>query len=440
MLLMLIACSDYNVVKNEDVVSGGDSDPQSLPGQAELSPGSANAIVCEPVDATFTVSNVGQGPLEVLDVELSGDGWTLGTVALPTTLAPDQELDIPVQATGAGTATLTVTTDDPFNVSLSSELTALADGRPSIELLEPGVDEILEEQSDLELVAHVSDDLSAPEDMLVTFTSSEAGALGTVNPANDGTARLTWAADDRPAGLQTITADVVDSCGLQEFDSAEVCQQHGYDSDELDIGTWNFEGDASWDSANSRVELTPLITSAMGSAFQTATTTDGSAISIRFEFYIGGGTGADGLAMTVLDTSRMTSYLGDDGGCLGYGTHSECGSDHPGLPGWSVEIDTYYNGHDPTPDDHVAVSIDGAVGSPVAWSSLPEMEDTGWHTFEAVLDAGHLTVEVDGVTYIDQSMSVSPFPAYVGFTAGTGALTNQHLIRSLAVTEYACAE
>ena len=349
MLLLLLACSDYNVVKNEDVIEGGDSDPQSLPGMAELSPGSANAVVCEPVDSRFEVANVGEGPLQVLNVELTGQGWTLGSLSLPSTLGPDETLGIPVQATGSGTATLTVTTDDPFNVELTADLTAIADGRPTIELLEPSVDEILEEHSDLELVAHVTDDLSAPADLLVTFTSSEAGPLGTVAPANDGTARLTWAAENRPAGAQTITADVVDSCGLQEFDSAEVCQQHGYDSDELDIASWHFEGDASWDSANSRVELTPAITSAMDSAFQTSTTADGSAINIRFDFYIGGGSGADGLAMTVLDTNRMTSYLGDDGGCLGYGGHSDCGSDYPGLPGWSVEIDTYYNGHDPTP-------------------------------------------------------------------------------------------
>jgi hypothetical protein len=31
------------------------------------------------------------------------------------------------------------------------------------------------------------------------------------------------------------------------------------------------------------------------------------------------------------------------------------------------------------------------------------------------------------------------FPAYVGFTAATGSLTNYHLIDSLTVTEEVCA-
>ena len=37
----------------------------------------------------------------------------------------------------------------------------------------------------------------------------------------------------------------------------------------------------------------------------------------------------------------MTSLVGGSGGGLGYR-----------APGWSIEIDTYHNGHDPTSQDH----------------------------------------------------------------------------------------
>jgi hypothetical protein len=53
--------------------------------------------------------------------------------------------------------------------------------------------------------------------------------------------------------------------------------------------------------------------------------------------------------------------------------------------------------------------------------------------------APRLTVQVDGTTYIDQDLSGNfSFSGYVGFTAGTGGDTNQHLIDELVVTDYSC--
>ena len=114
----------------------------------------------------------------------------------------------------------------------------------------------------------------------------------------------------------------------------------------------------------------------------------------------------------------------------------------PALPGWSLEVDTYYNSEvDPTEEDHVAFSFDGQVADYAAWAALPELEDTGWHTMSVTVAAPHVTVVIDGVTYIDEDLSGDfSFPAYVGFTAGTGGLTNYHLIDSLVVSEYACEE
>ena len=69
---------------------------------------------------------------------------------------------------------------------------------------------------------------------------------------------------------------------------------------------------------------------------------------IAFDFYIGDGSGADGLTFTALDVNRMTTFLGESGGGIGYG----------GLPGWTIEIDAYYNGGaDPTPNDHLALHL-----------------------------------------------------------------------------------
>ena len=112
-----------------------------------------------------------------------------------------------------------------------------------------------------------------------------------------------------------------------------------------------------------------------------------------------------------------------------------------GLPGWSIKVDNYCNGPDPTCDDHVAFSFDGDSTNYVAWAPLPETEGNGWPLTEIEDAALQVTVSIDGTTYIDQVLSgYFDFPAYVGFTAGTGSLTNDHLILSLIVTEQLCEE
>ena len=49
--------------------------------------------------------------------------------------------------------------------------------------------------------------------------------------------------------------------------------------------------------------------------------------------------------------------------------------------------------------------------------------------------------EIDQVVYLDQEINgFYNFDAYVGFTAATGSLTNEHLIDSLVVTEQVCGD
>jgi hypothetical protein len=84
-------------------------------------------------------------------------------------------------------------------------------------------------------------------------------------------------------------------------------------------------------------------------------------------------------------------------------------------------------------------TFDGDVDDPAAWAALPPMKDTGWHTMEVEVSAPHVKVSIDGTVYIDQELSGHfAFPAYVGFTAGTGGATNRHLIDSLEVTGEVC--
>ena len=128
----------------------------------------------------------------------------------------------------------------------------------------------------------------------------------------------------------------------------------------------------------------------------------------------------------------MSGFGGSTGGGLGYS----------GLPGWSIEVDTYHNNwNDPTSEDHIAFSLDGDSNNPQVWAALPEMEDDQWHTMKVRIAAPHVYAEIDGVPYLDTNISGNlNFNAYIGFTASTGGYTNYHLIDSLTVVETLCEE
>ncbi|MBK9649142.1 MAG: hypothetical protein IPO67_29015 [Deltaproteobacteria bacterium] len=216
-----------------------------------------------------------------------------------------------------------------------------------------------------------------------------------------------------------------------ERGAGELLPRRGLHRRPSDLTTWYFAGYANYDSANGWVELTKPLTNQSGTAFQTASTASGDNVVIQFSFYASGGSGADGLSLTALDSSRMSGFVGELGGGLGY----------KGLPGWSVEIDTYYNAEyaDPTPQDHVSFHLDGNVQTPLLWAALPEMEDGAWHEMSVSVTGSTVLVDVDGVNYINGTVSgITAFPAYVGFSASTGALTNSHLIDALEVTRSVC--
>ena len=278
----------------------------------------------------------------------------------------------------------------------------------------------------LAMVADVEDE---PSQLSVSWYSDIDGLLATTPVDGQGQSTLSHVLPS--PGAQEVYAIVQDSCSNEGQDAIAVCQQFGYETDNLDISTWNFEGAASWDSVGGYVELTPATTNTAGTAFSTASAVNAENVEIEFLFYVSGGSGADGFSVTALDTNRMSGFVGNTGGGIGY----------QGLPGWSIEVDTYYNGSDPTSLDHVAFSFDGNVTSPTLWAALPEMEDGQWHTMRIAVNAPHVLVEIDGVAYLDQNVSGNlNFPAYVGFTAATGSLTNQHLIDALTVTEEVCTE
>ncbi len=432
LLLPLFACSEYTLEDRKDEPTFED-DPPGIP-DVSVSPDAIDlGIVCGGTGAgTVTVTNVGAGDLTVRGADLSGDGWVVGDVVFPATVGIGETLDIPVSG-GPGASVLTVVTDDPETPRIDVPLNVVADAPPTATILDPADGTVLPGDATETLTGLVTDDLDLPEALTVAWASSVDGPLSAIPTSASGETSAPWEPSVRTAGTHVVTLEVTDSCGQTASTFVGICQDQGYTADNLDLSTWNFEGSATWDSANSWVQLTDTSAGQGGTAFQTGATVGADNVSIAFRFYVSGGSGADGISVTALDTTRMTGFVGLTGGGIGY----------QGLPGWSIEVDTYYNGDlgDPTQEDHVSLHFDGSSFGPAAWAALPEMEDGAWHDMEVNVLAPRVTVTIDGVAYIDTDLAeFTNFPAYVGFTAATGSLTNYHLIDALTVTRYVCEE
>lgn len=422
-LVALVACNEVDLQTAEF-------------GALSVDPAAIEVTACDFQEQALTLTSVGEASVRVSTLAVEGTGWLiLEAPPTPFTLRVGETADLVVLGR-EGAATLVVTSDDRERPSLRVPLNGLPNAPPTISVEAPTAGSIVEPGDPL--IVSVTDPDGEVEGLVVTWESSVDGPVDVGLVGADGRAEGLWL--EGTGGEQTLTAAVTDACDAPATASVDVCRQEGYVSDALDLSTWVFEGSARYDAAEEWVELTNIDgTFQLGSAFQTTETT-GSGVHIAFRFFVSGGTGADGFALTALDTSRASTYLAHPGGCLGYGGGGPCAPDLP-LYGWSIELDTFFSpGIDPTEADHVSFHFDGDVAGYEAYAALPEMEDGAWHTMDIDVDAPRVTIAVDDIVYIDQDIpGTYDFPAQVGFTAATGGETNYHLIDTLSVVEDACS-
>ena len=425
MFSLFVGCSDYTLQSKitEETVGNNAGTMLIDPGTIVVE----NLCAQEMQTKEITIQNEGESDLEIFNIQLDGVSWNMQHPQLPFVIAPFSNEVISVDI-GTGLGILTIDSSDPELSTQFVQLEGILDQPPIIKIKNPEEGETIPVEG-INLKAKIEefeDDLTS---LTVDWYSSTEGYISSSPVDADGKSKLPYVAQN--FGPQEISAQVQDSCNNIALDTVSLCQQYGYEANNLDISTWQFQGSANWNTTNNVVELTTPVQDTAGTAFSTAAEVLAENVEIEFQFYVSGGSGADGFSLTALDISRMSGFVGQTGGGIGYG----------GLPGWSIEVDTYYNSIDPTEEDHVAFSFDGQVESPLAWAVLPEMEDNQWHTMRILVHAPHVTVEIDGVTYIDQDIAGHySFMSYVGFTAGTGSLTNYHLIDSLTVTEFICEE
>jgi len=386
-------------------------------------------VVCEGTEATFTVTNEGDGILLIEDIQIDGD-WELVSEVSEIAEGGFAEFTL----VGSSNGSITLSTNDPNNPTLSVNLVASANQPPSLSL--GAIPPVLAPGASATFEANVADDQGAAA-LSMSWESDVDGVLSTDSPDAAGLASLAWDGASQTEGNHFMTVTATDECGLSVSESFSFCQNLGYSEETLDLTTWSFTGSANWDSTNDWLELTDNSRYIAGTAFQTSETVDSDNVSISFMFFASGGSssGADGLSLTAIDTTRMTTYQGAVGGAIGYG----------GLPGWSVEVDTWDNTGDPglsepTRGDHVSFVIDGASnGLGEIYADIHEVEDGQWHEMQVDVTGTHVTVSIDGIIYIDEEVDgIVNFPAHVGFTAATGNITNYHLIDALVVERFVC--
>lgn len=195
-------------------------------------------------------------------------------------------------------------------------------------------------------------------------------------------------------------------------------------------------GTASFSSG--RLRVCPTVPSAEGSAWYTTPQDVASPWTTEFTFEMTGG--ADGMAFVIQGES--TSALGGNGGSLGY----------DGIPNSvAIEFDVYQNVGSGDPDaNHVAIHTNGTAVNTSDASSLlaygrtaPTLGNATVHTARIEYFPGLLRVFVNDMTYpvvqtkldLNALLNLSGGDAWVGFTAATGGVWQNHYVDSWSFDE-----
>ena len=171
-------------------------------------------------------------------------------------------------------------------------------------------------------------------------------------------------------------------------------------------------GGGTVDTGNSRMVLTNTGGHESGYAIYNQAFDSSLGVSVTFDYYSGGGSGADGISFFLLDGAVVTPYSGDNGAALGYTYYLGGSADHPnptnGVPSAYVGIgfdeygnfstqtatgsaDTNAPGFSP---QHVVLRGSGSGMSGYGYLAGYDVSglggvDGGWRRVNIYIEAGH---------------------------------------------------
>jgi len=188
---------------------------------------------------------------------------------------------------------------------------------------------------------------------------------------------------------------------------------------------WSHNGTATITSG--AIRTTAATANAAGSAFFTAPL-ESRHLIVEFDQTIGSGTGADGQTLTFADASKAASTaLGVRGGGLGFS----------GIPGIAVAFDTYKGTG--APSNNFVGLTDGPTSTTVPdvlhWiaTASPSASLRATHHIKIEVLSGAITVFIDGTKALSATATLPP-KVLLGFTGGTGGLTDIHEAANVVVS------
>ena len=156
--------------------------------------------------------------------------------------------------------------------------------------------------------------------------------------------------------------------------------------------------------------------------------------------------GADGFALSVIDVEAgdLTGLFADafSGGGLGYGVNGPYGN--RAVNAFHLEFDTWHNVNngntqrhtDPTAEDHVEITLNGDPSDSQGYAPMPDLEDNLWHQVQVRIQGSEISIWVDDVLMIEQTIEDYQFKGgLIGFSGTTGFYTNFHRIDSIELNE-----
>ncbi|MEO0836137.1 MAG: Calx-beta domain-containing protein, partial [Cyanobacteria bacterium J06642_3] len=159
-----------------------------------------------------------------------------------------------------------------------------------------------------------------------------------------------------------------------------------------------------------------------------------TSFATQFQFQLSGGSGgADGFVFMLQNDAQALNALGLRGGNLGYG-----GAVSQSL---AIEFDTYRNGWD-TNNNHLSVLRDGNTSNALVTSAAPFDLNSGdllnaWIDYDGSTNLLEVslanTANKPGTASLSLNIDLADVvgsQAFLGFSAGTGGLSNNHDIRN----------
>ena len=192
------------------------------------------------------------------------------------------------------------------------------------------------------------------------------------------------------------------------------------------VGGWTLNGSAKLTATE--LQLTEAVSSQAGTAFW-PTAVNAQNMTVEYDATIGGGSGADGLALVFGDASRgaAPTLVGVGGGGLGFS----------GIPGVAVALDTFKNAVNPS--SNFAGVSDGPAATAadllhwLATGNLAVPLRNATNHIKVVTTSTTLTVFVNGTQVLSTNVTL-PTSAYLGFSGATGGLNDRHAIAHLVVS------